>query len=306
MDDVTTVLNASRPSDLFGANRKQARIIYLNLMRSVHPDLHPGDSRAESATKRLSELWGTYLKGRDDDATSSHTATSSSAPKKRPIELTRNDRYVLFDEGGRLLLVNRDCHNASSLPDEDAINGIKGDLDGSPVMMMTNIDSLLIAQKDGNHKAHHVTCDSCDVSDGIYFMDDLLEHHLPSPYLEPEDAVWLMKRVVFLSGVLDKHGIMLPEGTTPLIVPSTHAMIVPEPCDIESIGTSMPKWRNETLGIIEGHMHVYDGSDARQRVTAQFIEGVKYMMDPATILRWTDDFAARTFGGIAFHRMQTI
>lgn len=314
MDDITKILNASRPSDIFSKNAKQSRIIYLNLMRKVHPDLNPDNAQAEEATKRLSELWSMYQKNCDDAVKSGSASSSSSASpsarrrataRKKPIEITRNERYVLFNDDGKLLLVNRYTSGCSSMPaDDKVIDSIWHDFEGSPVLIMNNTDDFLLAQSDGNHCAYHIENGNVPLSEPMYFLDDLLNNHVSE--LEPEDAVWLMKRIIFIAGVLDKYNMSLPEKMTPLIVPSNHAMIIPEQNDISS---GISSWRDDMLDILAEHVddhHMTYGSSSssnKYAATKQFLYGIKYMNSSSDMLRWTDDFAVHTFGKIAFHHM---
>lgn len=86
VDILGTVINATRPEDLFGtADAEAARPLYRRLVRNVHPDRHPEElkKRASDAFANLDRLW--------------RTLNGVTAPARVTVIQTKRHSYELGD-----------------------------------------------------------------------------------------------------------------------------------------------------------------------------------------------------------------
>lgn len=60
MTDLNAIMECLVPEQLFGTDPKEARRIFLSLLKHIHPDLHNGDPQYVEATQKLNQLWATY------------------------------------------------------------------------------------------------------------------------------------------------------------------------------------------------------------------------------------------------------
>ena len=111
--EITQVLEAKTPSDLFPANKNRARNMYRRLVRAVHPDMNGGAPEAIEATKHLNSLWSEYENGGKPKTATTATGAGATAarpnkPKTDMREVIRNGNVAMFVKDGKeRILVKR-------------------------------------------------------------------------------------------------------------------------------------------------------------------------------------------------------
>lgn len=320
MTTAREIVGTKSARELFGSNEKRARIKYGRMTRTVHPDLNHNAAVAQRVMSDLNARWAEYTgtgsetktagdgtkAGKGGNAT---TAASTTKTKARPRELLRTDGYVMFAEAdGSLLVVRRTVTDDIATGGKelaDAIESFRDVLAGSPVAMPKVRERLAIAQTDGTHEA--ARADAVDVSDLIPLSG--LAMRLPDDKLDPHDAAWIMKRVLFLYGALAKCGLCVDKPLNSVCVsPSEHLLVVTDPLAvrIDADGKGARRTRDAMLRWLRNLI----GNDADDRgISARMVRAFATgcIGDDATsvgeLLAEFDDLCVRAFGGICFHEM---
>jgi hypothetical protein len=286
-EDVELVLGAASPASLFGANENRAKIRYRRLAKSVHPDANGNSLESVEAMARLNALWDEY------------NGRAKKSTERTVTEVTRNDRYAVFDEDGRWLVVERST--SSSMRDAGHGESLGKVLDGSPVCVLRCVGTKLIAQPDGTHAAY--VCDMPEYAQDLVPLTSLRDV-LPSGKLHPADLAWISKRVLFLSGALDVCGLGLASfGTCAGISPKGHMLCVMTPWELESTDGALSRTvvRNFTNVLTD-----MIADDAKSERIRSFLYGTT--IDNATgwdrIMREYDDMLFDLFGPPRFHVME--
>ncbi len=292
MNELEEIMKATNPEELFGNNKKRARLHYMRLMKAVHPDNHSGEKEYVEAASKLTSLWNKYI-GKDK-------TIKSPEGTIKPQEVTRNDTYVLFIDGGKWMLVDREVYNEKPFTRGliDKIKDVRKKCISSPVGIAKQLDISGIKQPDGAHIMQHLDFNPFPlVANDVYFIDDLINNHID--YLEPEDAMWITKRLVFLNGILHTNGLSLNTYNSIIVSPSAHALILSNIIDIIGVD-DVDDWLKDILSTMKSKM----GNDQKSKTMKNFITGCTLGDDPSVVLRDADVLCNEKFGGIHFHEMK--
>lgn len=284
--DIRTILSASGPSGLFGDNHARAKVRYHRLAASVHPDrnAHPD---AERALRRLNELWSEYVR---------------PSGVHRPEEIGRCERYAVFNDGGRVLVVNR----TTSLqgPTRASLDRLVDVLDGTPVCMLRQVGAMTIAQPDGMHSAF--VCDAPDTfNDGAIMLGQIADR-VPGGKLHPADLAWIAKRIIFLGGAIGSVGLRFGDSRDAecvAVVPDTHMLAVLAPFALRESGKPC---RQQVIRTCHASIGDAIGSDRASERISRFLYGCR--IDEATptrdLLCEYDELLEGMFGKPKFHVME--
>lgn len=299
MGAIEEVLSATDALDLFGTIEKRAKIRYRRLVREVHPDANGNSDESNEAMKRLNRLWREY-----------QTRTGAVVPESGhviPVEVTRNIAYVVFDECGYWMVVERDV---SPLPDNkyDADCGrISEIVDGTPVCLLGCDRTKVISQPDGLHLAYETTPHT-SISGGhkIMFLSSIGFRIMG--VMCPEDFAWITKRVLFLSCVLAECGMTISgdDKTECLAVaPDTHMLAVVT----RFVSTDDP-WGERDRLIAQYLVCILPITRETEEVYSivKFMNGVigDRWANAKELMTEYDDAMCRLFGGLSFHKMEVI
>lgn len=293
---IRKVMGARTPTDLFGTNEKRAKIRFHRMASVLHPDVNDSPD-SETAMRKLSKLWSEYTHG---------SGGSGKASAKTPREITRNDTYVLFDEGD-VLVVER--HVSDVTYHEDDLHGMREAFDSEPVCVLESKSSTLIAQPDGTHAAYR-----CDVPDKVgrdLLMLSALREHLPNGTMHPADMAWISKRLLYLVGIMEVYGVTFdyaPDFSECLAVsPSTHMLVFVAPWELSQHDGWLAR-REVAIGPYIRCVREVSGNDAKSRRIIRFLEGVA--LDDFTpmrdILIEYDSMLEDLFGEPRFHVMECL
>ena len=330
--EIDEILSAASATQLFGTNVKRAEIRYRRLVRTVHPDLNGNAPEAVEATSKLNSLWSDYKKvmhvGGDGDAKASEDAAGgmktggksnadasgdaakSSAPAF--VEICRSDLSAMFRQTDGYVLVNRK-------PRVSVTDGLGADakvklaslaktMSTSPVgVVAVDGRAFGISQPDGTHESVRI---SHDLLDGKHRMCQLSDigKHLTDGKLDAEDAAWIMKRLLFIDGVLTCAGINVKEGVNPwdgiLLLPDKHFVLIYDISMLKSGRDEKCTLRDRLLKPLLDLI----GDDAKSKSMRSFARGsiVDKVTSDTALLEEMDDFCQDVFGGIAFHKMPFI
>lgn len=293
-EDIMTVLSATGPSDLFGTNENSARIRYHRLAARIHPDANGGDPDAERAFKRLSELWSEYSK------------PSCAHGTRRPVEITRGTRYAVFDDDGKVLVVDRRPGTRTG-GKASGIDRLAEVIEGYPVYVLTPIGQKAIDQSGVAHMA--VSCERHHLLEDGTVMLQSLSGYLPGR-LHPADLAWIMKRVIFLVAVMSKEHVWY-EGDlmdAMAIVPRTHALFIVNPMVLVDKDDVTIGDQREAMRSFRACMEPIMDSDWKTARMTRFLDGVEVdrHTQSGNLLREFDDLLYELFGEPRFHVMEVI
>lgn len=314
LEDIREILAASDPVRLFGTNGKRARIRYRRLVRSVHPDANHDAPEAQEAMRRLNALWEAYkamdpTTGAPDPDMAGH---KHSAGERFVHEIARTDRFALFSEGDAWLVVDRVAGNPTPPCDPKGLETLRDILAGSPVHALRQRGAKAIRQADGDHEA--ITCDVpafFDMGQHVFGMRDL-KSHVPGGMLEPEDAAWLAKRVLFLVAALDKAGLALDAtvdaGDCMMFDTDAHVLMLVAPHRLVGGTADVEGQRRETKPVLDAIRTMTDERDPRGRRLVAFFRGmdVDRVTDTADLFAEFDGLLLDMFGKPRFHRMTVV
>lgn len=289
--EASEILGADDCVSVFGTNERRAEIRYRRLAKAVHPDT--SDAPPE-AMARLNSLWDEYR---------SRKGMKPSDGTKRPVEITRDSKYAVFMEGGEVLVVEREASDERVPVSRDVFGVI---LDGTPVYALKFVDGKHISQGDGNHRA--MSCKAPRFADEMVMLPSL-KSALPHGELHPADLAWVTKRVIFLSGVLARLGKRLEGGCECLaICPESHMLVIVAPWQVADDDN---EWHvahhqllQEYLGLVQGMA----GDNAETKSIMKFVEGMlaDSVTSPSMLMLEFDELLVSLFGGLRFHKMQTV
>ena len=287
-DATREVMGATSPQDLFGPNEKRARIRYHRLAAAIHPDVSDNPD-AESALKHLNGLWAEYQ--------------GKQVGRHKPTEIARGERYAVFDEHGKMLVVERD---AGGIIQNVKKNGLGKLFLGTPVCMLEDMSAKRIKQGDGNHAAHVCKVPSCLSGESRLMMLDSMAERLPGGRLHPRDLAWISKRMLFLMAALEHECLTIcgDPAMSLAVGPDTHMLVVMAPWDLErseSGRADLSKSACDTLTPVIGN-------DGESRRIGRFLKGVAIdrFTPPRMILDEYDDLLFELFGPPEFHVMETV
>lgn len=298
--DIGLVMSATSPMSLFGTNAKRAKIRYHRIARSVHPDNNGNSRESQEAMAKLNSLWDSYSASMDG----SRKATGA----KRPTEVTRGERYAVFDEEERWIVIDRK-HGGEVDGKLSSLHHLSKLLKGTPVCMLRPVGRKLIAQPDGAHLSFE-----CEVPDVVSsgrkaIMLQSLKDALPHGKLHPADLAWITKRVLFLSGALCVCGLKFKSSSVGClaIAPETHMLVVVAPWELEASDIALSS--AYTRGIVAAFWNVANqmiDSDEKSRRIEMFLLGT--ICDKVTgwheLIDEFDELLFELFGKPKFHEME--
>lgn len=292
-EDVALVNGAASATALFGTNERAAEIRYNRLRRSVHPDLNGGSSESEKAFKRLNRLWDEYR--------------GKPSGTKRPPELTRNESYVVLDEGGSWVVVERAASGRLSGLRKGA--SLADVVEDSPVCVLDDVEGTLIAQRDGSHAAYR-----CEFPDHIgcgrkAVTLDHLNGILKDGTYHPADLAWVTKRVIYLAAAMAKAGVEMSKEPSEclMVAPDVHALCVMAPWELRDSDGGVQSQRRLVKSFadcVRGSV----GTDRRSAAIMRFVDGTVRdgHAESCDILREFDGFLYGLFGEPRWHDMETL
>lgn len=313
--EITQVLEAKKPSDLFPSNNNRARNMYRRLVRAVHPDVNGGAPEAIEATKHLNSLWSEYESGGKPKTTATDgenkTTARPSKPKTDMREVIRNGNVAMFVKDGKeRLLVKRAANKPLTSKDiAQKIGKLSKVFDGSPVVIMVpEGDAMTLMQGDG---AHYMTLlRGADLPDAPHFLLSDLGKHLRGNVLHPRDAGWVLKRLLFICGALEDAGLGFKDPKSAweafALYPDSHLVVLFDTDALTKTGANATSKsiRNAMLNPFADVI----GDDWQSRKMAAFARGsaVDTRTSIGALLREFDETLEDTFGGIRFHVMEYV
>lgn len=286
-------MEATDCAALFGPNMRRAEIRYRRLARAVHPDMGGG----MEAMKRLNALWDEY-KAR------AGAFRRTDGARRRPAEVTRNEAYVVLDEGDRWVVVDRAVSGPKTSRDSGELADV---VEGSPVCVLGVSSTKSISQPDGAHAAYECVPDR-SLSEGrrMTFLSSL-GPHLPDGTMHPADLAWVTKRVLFLALALESVDSRLarPACECLAVAPDTHMLALVSPWDVEH---GCGRVRRDVAEDYRARMGEVSGDGPEARRISRFVEGfgVDGHTPAADIMREYDELMVELFGGLRFHEMKTV
>jgi hypothetical protein len=246
---VEKVARAKRPEDLFGeltgtkTEQEQAgRRIFHRLSRSAHPDCHLGDSAAEAAYSRISELWQQALV-----AIRAGVYGQPAAPSGPVIRTKRHtyadlvpiaagdiaDVYACDYEDGRALLkVARQADDSDLIQTETAVLRHLRQVDrpaGADFLpfLPEPIETFRFREAGTGRNR---TATAFVAPDGFVSLEEV--KRLVPAGIHPKDMAWMWRRLLHILGYVHAreviHGAILPSHV--LIHPEGHGLILVDWC----------------------------------------------------------------------------
>lgn len=314
--EITQVLEAKTPSDLFPANKNRARNMYRRLVRAVHPDMNGGAPEAIEATKHLNSLWSEYENGGKPKTATTATGAGATAarpnkPKTDMREVIRNGNVAMFVKDGKeRILVKRAASTPLTSGDiTKRISKLSKVFDGSPVVVMVpDGDAMTLMQGDG---AHYMTIlRGAELPDALHFLLSDLGKHLRGGILHPRDAGWVLKRLLFICGALEDAGLGFKDPKKAweafVIYPDSHLVVLFDTDALTEKGARTDA-KNIRSAMLDPFADVV-GDDWKSRKMAAFALGsaIDTKTSIGALLREFDETLEDVFGGIRFHVMEYV
>lgn len=314
LEDIATIMAASDPVVLFGPNEKRAKIRYRRLLRSVHPDANGGDDTAQEATQRLNSLWESY--GRMMSPNRHGDADRAPDTSHFVHELARTERFVLFSEGDRWMSVARGRGSRpATTADAEAMMRFSEIVSGSPVFVPHRIGEKIIPQVDGNHLA--TTYEVPGFFSAEHHMLSLadIKSHVPNGVMDPADAAWVIKRLLFATAGLAKARLRPEEGAdladVAILDTDAHMLVILD-ADRLVQGTGDVDEQRAVIGraaeIVSQMLDTSDSGGRQTRRLAAFLRGVMvdHVTETATLLAEFGELLLELFGEPRFHKMRIV
>ncbi len=227
------VESAKTPADLF-SDPDKARSVYRRLAKILHPDVNPGDTRAEGAFARLSELWAQY-----------NGTSVPSAPNNDGRVVYQTKRYSFFVGDLAKSTDFANIYSASYITDSHVRYGAlkmprspkNNDLIENEVMMLkqlkeqvpakyqiyhpTVLDTFMHRDKTSGKQRRAVVTTSLS---GFVSLREVLEAYPEG--IHPRHVAWIARRLWIAldtaheAGVI--HGAVFPENI--MVHPTDHGL----------------------------------------------------------------------------------
>lgn len=314
--EITQVLEAKKPSDLFPSNKNRARNMYRRLVRAVHPDVNGGAPEAIEATKHLNSLWSEYENGGKPNTATTATGAGATAarpnkPKTDMREVVRNGNVAMFVKDGKeRILVKRAAGTPLTSGDvAKKISKLSQVFDGSPVVVMVpDGNAMTLMQGDG---AHYMTIlRGAELPDAPHFLLSDLGKHLRGGILHPRDAGWVLKRLLFICGALEDAGLGFKDPKKAweafVLYPDSHLVVLFDTDALTEKGVRTDA-KNIRSAMLDPFADVV-GDDWKSRKMAAFALGsaIDTKTSIGSLLREFDETLEDVFGGIRFHVMEYV
>lgn len=290
-DAVALVNGATSATALFGGDQDAAKAKFRRLSKLLHPDMNGGDPEAARAFGKLSALWDDY---HGDGGT------------RRPTEVTRNSAYAVFEDGGRWMVVER---ATSARAGETGLGAkLASVTDGCPAFVVTDVESRLVAQRDGSHAAHWCERpDDVTTGRGAFMLDHLNDVVAGWSY-HPADLAWVSKRVIYLAAAMAKAGVELAREPSEClaVAPDVHRLCLVTPWELRDSDGGVPSQRK----LVESFarcVRPHVGEDAASRRVMHFVDGVvsDRHAESCDLLAEFDGLLYSTFGSPKWHDLRT-
>ena len=328
-DPIIEVMSAVSASVFFGSNRKRARNKYSRYMRLVHPDLNT-DSRAESASARLNELWEEYETA-GSDGSARKTGDSARARKAKTMtRVLRLSTVTLFTDSSAgtmstvlsWVLVRREPSKQldGALMLDRAVK-LADSMEGSPVSLLIpgatddastvgSVENMVISQPDGPHYAVRMRT-PVPPSTRLLTLGGLVRAVGGEDRVMGEDLAWIMKRVMYTGLALDSAGVALPASGDSdahildriAIDPAAHhAYVLWYGFEDASDDGILSAVADEVSALFPGG----GGRDAGRVKILRFVDGLRYAHHaPAgDVMREYDEMLLDLYGAPRFHEMR--
>ena len=328
-DPIIEVMDAVSASIFFGSNRKRARNKYSRYMRLVHPDLNT-DSRAESASARLNELWEEYETA-GSDGSARKTGDSARARKAKTMtRVLRLSTVTLFTDSSAgtmppllsWVLVRREPSKQldGALMLDRAVK-LADSMEGSPVSLLIpgddstvgSVENMVISQPDGPHYAVRMST-PVPPSTRLLTLGGLVRAVGGEDRVMGEDLAWIMKRVMYTGLALDSASVALPASGDSdarildriAIDPAAHhAYVLWYGFEDASDGhgdSILSAVADEVSALFQGG----GGRDVGRVKILRFVDGLRYAHHtPAgDVMREYDEMLLDLYGAPRFHELE--
>lgn len=261
---IERVETATDARDLF-PEPDAARSTYRRLARVLHPDVNPGDKRAEQAFARLTELWNLYNGKTPGDVR--HPAASNGTI----IYETKRYTFALHEYWSRGDLAN--LYFVSYVPGQvsSALNAAMLKMPRSPknndliVNEITALKTLKEKVPEQYRMYHAKTVDSfrhkdaasgkdrraivTEYLDGFVSLREVLDAYPQG--IDPRDVAWMARRLWIALDTAHEagvaHGAVFPEHV--MIHPADHGVVLIDWCYSRPIGETLeaavPRYMND-------------------------------------------------------------
>lgn len=302
---VSEIMTASDSMGLFGPIGRRAAVKYRRLMRSVHPDVDPSPAAAEAAA-RLNALWEDWQVNYGSKPAS---ATSHApAAKTETVKVLATSESTLFKTAwGWLDVANKpepagSTARVASVP-VDGLSELHGMVAGSPVWVPSpsDLESIMIAQKDGPHSAIKVKTGGSPES----MADGWPLAALGA--VDGRDLAWILKRLVFLGSATAAAGVVFPDlGERVIVRPSTHQLGVVSFVGVEE-ASEIDVAHDPMASVMEAFVKLAStaASTDTRKLTA-FARGcmVASRPDGGELMRELDSTLQDLYGPASYHEME--
>ena len=296
------IMSAADATGLFGTIKKRAAIKYRRLMRSVHPDVDPSPAAAEAAS-RLNALWEEWQADNGGKPTSTAASHAPAAKTKTVRVLSTTEATLFKTDDGWLDVANKP--GGSSVDSVEDFSDRLGDLqkivEGSPVWVPSpgEMESILVAQKDGQHAAIKIKPGDHGMADGWPLA--------ALGTVDERDLAWILKRLVFLGSAMCSVGITIPDlGGRVMVRPSTHQIGVASFTGAECVDKIDGK-HDPMASLMDSFIKLAArGTGSGVRKLSVFAGGCKVSSRPdgVDLMRELDDVLFDMYGAPSFHKME--
>lgn len=316
---ISEIMNAVNSKDLFSSNRKRAGIAYRRLMRQVHPDFDHS-KEAKQAAERLNVLWEDWRDRFDADSKGKKTS-NPRRPKSRLRKVARvrsthggTDAVVFHDDGRKdgswiEVLSKPISGDTVRLSQEvlDGLNKLASMASGSPVLVPTRLDRVMLNQKDSQHESVRWTT-IAPLKVG-WTADVLRSTPEYKDGVNGRDLVWILKRLLYIDGILNQADLTVDMKTAvgedqTLIAPEAHTVMLASPLTVCSIDSEHDGHGRPILDAASRLIGPATGREGKNLM--MFINGCKgdNVTDTESLLRELDDLAYDLYGEPSYHAMK--